>query len=495
MRRITLWLLLCAAVGAFYCVVAYAQESDELEDLKPGHLLFIMKDGSMIKGKVAIDKWKLKTAYGELVIPAGEIGRIRFPHEAKEDEVQTVRFTVTGSLVMDKVEVDTGKGKLTIPKSDIKEIVFPGVKKLLKLTVYGERLLKRCLAREGGSRATEKAVAAALKWLQAHQDKDGKWDQDGFQKNCKGAACDGQGTSQYDVAVSSLALLAFMGSGYTHKKGNYKDTVKRGLDWLVMQQQADGSLGPRLAESWIYNHAMGTAALCEAYALSKDRNLKAPAEKAVNFILRAQNPGLGWKYEPRSGRNDTSVTGWMVTALKAAKTAGLQVPNAALQGAVNWFDRATNTAGKCGYMRPGDDGSVIRGVNEHFAKLPTMTAVAVYSRILCGQKRKEQKILKGVDILMANLPNWNKPKNDKVDPYYWYYGTCAMFQYGGQNWAKWNTAMKKALVETQRKGGCASGSWDPVGKWSMVGGRVCTTALNCLTLEVYYRYTRYTRKK
>ena len=177
-------------------------------------------------------------------------------------------------------------------------------------------------------------------------------------------------------------------------------------------------------------------------------------------------------------------------ALKAAKNAGLNVPQSAFDGAINWFDRATNTAGKTGYMRPGDDGSVIRNINERFAKLPTMTAVAVTARIFCGQTRQDPKILKGIDILMANLPEWNKPKNDKVDPYYWYYATQALFQYGGQKWKKWNTAVKKALLDNQRVGQCADGSWDPVGKWDMVGGRVSSTALNCLTLEVYYRYAR-----
>jgi len=180
----------------------------------------------------------------------------------------------------------------------------------------------------------------------------------------------------------------------------------------------------------------------------------------------------------------------LVDELKAAKTAGVSLDKAMFDGAINWFDRATNTAGKCGYMRPGDDGSVIRGVNEHFAKLPTMTGVSVICRIFCGQSRRDPKVLKGVDILMANLPNWNKPKNDRVDMYYWYYATYAMFQYGGQNWHKWNTAMKKALLDTQRVGGCADGSWDPVGKWGMVGGRVYATAINCLTLEIYYRYAR-----
>ncbi len=358
---------------------------------------------------------------------------------------------------------------------------------------YGQRWGKGSLANEGGSPGTESAVLAALRWLHFHQDKNGQWDQDGFQKNCdsrKGAACDGQGTSQYDVANSALALLAFLGNGHTHRVGLFKKTVRRGLDWLVSQQGADGSLGSRASESWIYNHAIGTMALCEAYAVTRDYRLKAPAQKAVDYIRSGQNSGLGWKYEPRSGRNDTSVTGWMVLALKAAKTAGLSVDKSMFDGAINWFDRATNSAGKCGYMRPGDDGSVIRGVNEHYAKLPTMTGVSVICRIFCGQRRQDSKILKGVDLLMNNLPNWNKPKNDKVDMYYWYYATYAMFQYGGQNWHKWNTAMKKALLDTQRMGGCPDGSWDPVGKWGMVGGRVYATAINALTLEIYYRYLR-----
>ncbi len=363
---------------------------------------------------------------------------------------------------------------------------------------YGQRWGKGSLAREGGSPGTESAVTAALRWLHFHQNKNGQWDQDGFQKNCdksKGAACDGQGTSHYDVAVTGLSLLAFLGNGQTHRVGMFKKTVKRGLDWLVARQQDDGTFGPRTSESWVYNHAIGTMALCEAYAVTRDYRLKTPAQKALDYIRKAQVKGLGWKYEAGTGRCDTSVTGWMVLALKAAKTAGLSVDKSMFNGAINWFDRATNTAGKCGYMKPGDDGSVIRGVNEHHAKLPTMTAVSVLCRILSGQKRQDAKVLKGVDILMSSLPNWNKPKNDKVDMYYWYYATYAMFQYGGQNWHKWNTAMKKALLDTQRMGGCADGSWDPVGKWGAVGGRVYATAIGALTLEIYYRYARANRGK
>jgi len=337
---------------------------------------------------------------------------------------------------------------------------------------------------------TDAAVDAALRWLQRHQDASGMWDQDGFDKNCKGAKCDNGPNflsilkNQYDVGVSGLTLLAFLRAGHTHKSGTFSETVKKGLDWLLSQQLLDGSFGPRITESWIYNHAIATTAICEAFGLTQDSNLKDAAQKAVDFIKNSQNPGLGWKYEPNSGQNDTSVTGWMVTALKAASNAKLDVAKEVFDGAIAWFDRTTNTAGQTGYMRPGDDGSVLRNINENYAKLPAMTAITVTCRLSLGQSKEEKKVLQGVDILMANLPEWNRPKNDKVDFCYWYHGTSAMFQFGGENWSKWNEAVKKALLDTQRVTGCAYGSWDPVDKWGMVGGRVFSTAINCLTLLI-----------
>jgi hypothetical protein len=119
---------------AFFLIIAVAAAvfAQEQSNLEPQQLLFIMKDGSKLKGKVKIEKWNLKTAYGLLSIPTTEIKRICFSREAKEgeealkeDEVATVRFTVTGNLEIDKLELDTGHGKLTISRSDTVEIIFP----------------------------------------------------------------------------------------------------------------------------------------------------------------------------------------------------------------------------------------------------------------------------------------------------------------------------------------------------------------------------------
>jgi hypothetical protein len=119
-----------------------------------------------------------------------------------------------------------------------------------------------------------------------------------------------------------------------------------------------------------------------------------------------------------------------------------------------------------------------------------MTAVAVLCRIFTGQKKSDEIIKKGERILMEMMPVWPEDHVRTVNMYYWYYATYAMFQLGGANWRKWNKEMQKALLPHQRQGGEEDGSWDPVGEWGYPGGRVYSTAINVLTLEIYYRYER-----
>jgi hypothetical protein len=498
MKRAGILLFVLVCLAAFVCVSAYAQEDET--------------DRTIERIEKALKKLKSKkklTAGDKKTRRALEKSLSRITDMKKnltKMQAELTKLNRQAQEILKKVEEDPAKLKELLETAQKLHKALEdnpdnakarqSLEKLLPRmapAAYRDRWSKEKRTWKGKNPGTASAVTAALKWLEKHQSKNGQWDQDNFMKNCdaqKGAACDGQGTSQYDVGVTGLALLAFLGDGHTHRTGQFRKTIKKGLDWLVGQQQGDGSLGTRLAESWVYNHAIAATALCEAYGITRDPKLKEPARKAIDFILKAQNPGLAWKYEPQDGRNDTSITGWMVQAINAGGYAGFKVPDSVLKGALNWFDRATNTAGKCGYMRPGDDGSVIRRVNEHFAKLPTMTAVSVLSRLLLGQSRSDAKVSKGVDILMANLPSWNKPKNDKVDEYYWYYATYAVHQYGGEKWKKWSMHIKKALLDTQRVGMCADGSWDPIGKWGMVGGRVYSTALNCLTLQAFYRYKR-----
>ncbi len=364
---------------------------------------------------------------------------------------------------------------------------------------FGQRWGKVPLAREGGSEGTESATDAALRWLKRHQSPDGRWDADGWRDHCADEACaaaDGAaaveaGDGRYDEGVTALSLLAFLGNGKTHRFGEFKKTVHRALTWLKRQQKADGSIGFTEGET-IYNHAFATAALCEAYAVSRDFTLKKFAQKAVDFCLIAQNPGMGWKYGVKTGRNDTGVTVAMLSALHAAKTGKLNVPSESLDGGRNWLDRATSTTGATGYQTPGGGSSYIPATKGKFDETPVNTGAAIFARLLIlGQPKQEDICRRGVNVIASNPPSWpSAGETSKVNFYYWYYGTLAMFQMGGAKWREWNDALLAALVDKQRMEGCAKGAWDPVGEWCIAGGRVYATAINALTLETYYRFER-----
>jgi hypothetical protein len=338
------------------------------------------------------------------------------------------------------------------------------------------------------------AVFAALQWLKHHQSPDGRWDGAGFDAQCRMNRCDGPGDSAFSTGVTGLSLLAFLGAGETHQTGSCRATVKSGLKWLRDVQDSEGCFGPRTSQHFLYNHACATLAMTEAFGMTGSSAFKAPAQNGIGFILKAKNPYLAWRYNfPADGDNDTSVTGWMVMALKSAKLSGLDIETSAVKDAIAWVEKMTEPEfGRTGYQQRG--GPPAR-TNEAAAKFPNskseaMTAVGLTVRIFGGHDIKSDEMIgKGADLLAKCLPKWDVDQGT-IDFYYWYYGSLAMFQVGGERWNKWNAAMKTSLLDHQRleKDRCEYGSWDPIDPWSGEGGRVYATAINCLTMEVYYRY-------
>ena len=352
---------------------------------------------------------------------------------------------------------------------------------------------------KGGGKGTQQALKDGLEWLAKHQSPDGSWDTDGFMSECGkigSTTCDGPGEAPHDVGMTGLALLAFLGDGNTTREGEYKDVVARGIKWVKDQQDPDtGLLGEKLGHAFIYNHAIATLAITEAYYFSKSPLIKRTAQDAINYITTARNPYSAWRYDvPPVGDNDTSVTGWMVFALRSAEDAGLEIDPEAYVGSLSWFDEVTDpSTGRCGYKEIGSLSSRIDRVNDHFPpeKGEAMTAVALLCRFFLGQEPDEVDIMqKHADLLAQKLPEWD-PDGFGCDMYYWYYGSYAMYQMGGsKHWEAWQKAMEPAVVGSQRKEGDEKGSWDPVGPWGYAGGRVYSTALMTLCLEVYFRYAR-----
>lgn len=397
-------------------------------------------------------------------------------------------------------------------------------------TAFRLRKTKSTLASEGGSEATEAAILAALYWLTRHQHPDGNWSCAGFTEQCAKGTCTnrhagpggdaGLGMQGFDVGVTALTMLAFQGSNHTHRSGQYSAFVAaqaKAVGWVLEQQELSptapeskrGTFGEfDDTESGVYNHVYATLALTELMRMTDDPTLKTPVTEAIQWILRAQNPGFGWKYGYQDASNDTSVTGIMAACLREVRplvesgaiALDLDRIDKSLAGASHWIDRVTSVgSGVTGYEAPGDPGSAldVYGSTYPYAKLRlrSMTALGTWHRILSGQKRSDA-VKRGTHLLMNALPEWRLPRGklkSTINMYYWFYGTNALYQYGGSNWKTWNAAMQPALLESQRQGDIAGdedGSWDPVGEWGPAGGRVCATALGALTLQVYYRQPR-----
>lgn len=339
------------------------------------------------------------------------------------------------------------------------------------------------------------SIAAGLQWLAAHQDEDGRWDADGFMKHDQAGAppSDGPGNAVHDVGVTGLALLAMLGGGNTMRSGPHKDPVKRAVAWLRDQQQNNGLIGTNASHDFIYDHAIATYAICEAYGLSNYNALKPIAQKGLNYLESHRNPYAVWRYQPRDNDNDTSVTTWALAANVSGKSFGLEVNAAALQTTGVWYDQVTSPDGRAGYTKRGEPSSRMPG--DHSQRFPVglgeaMTAAALYGRFFLGQDPKQKPIMKAAaDRLAEQLPQWQP---DRIDSVYWYFGTYAMFQMGGDHWDAWNGALS-TLVEHQRQDGNSAGSWDPLGVWDQAGGRVFVTALNTLSLQASHRFAKLVR--
>lgn len=112
-----------------------------------------------------------------------------------------------------------------------------------------------------------------------------------------------------------------------------------------------------------------------------------------------------------------------------------------------------------------------------------MTAEALVCRQIFGMPKSHPGMAEAGDYLLSRLPD-----TGDYHLYYWYYGTLAMFQLGGEHWTRWNQTLTSTLLATQNQKGHQRGSWDPESPFGVDGGRVFATACSALCLEVYYRY-------
>jgi hypothetical protein len=338
--------------------------------------------------------------------------------------------------------------------------------------------LKRGVPRGSGDRVGrggpgEDAIFRALRWLKANQSSDGSW-------------------PNVRPAMTSLALLAFLGHGELPDSEEFGDTVQRAMEWLVGNQEADGRFKGRDGND--YSQPIVAYALCEAVMLTRVPSVRYAAERAIEVLLAGQHPDGAWDYRCRqTERKDTSYMGWCIQALKAASLSKvgdqrrIEEASAKAAAAMRRQFCAGGDAGYGGvfsYTGPGTGQGGLTGVG-----------------VLCLQLLRAADTAEargGLRTVEQWNVNWANP--GVASPlYYWYYGVQAAFHNGGGAWEKWNPMLARELVRNQVRvpggeGGRELGYWDSPSASEHHDGRVMDTCLCVLMLEVSYRYLPLYRK-
>lgn len=279
-----------------------------------------------------------------------------------------------------------------------------------------------------------RAIDRGLDYLLTIQKKDGSWDSNG--------------EGGHAVAITSLNLMAFMSKAHFPGFGPHGEELDRGMKWLLKEakKRPDGYLG-----TVMYEHGLATLALSEMWGMSRnpedDDAIQLALEKAVDVILRSQNPSGGWGYQPQAdGGQDTSCTMTVFHALASARQAGIVVPNETIAKLVKYLGSARD---------PATGGFVYTlGGNRKVSK--ACTAGGAYCAQLAGQRDTE--------LVKAALRHLNKEGVDGMPHYYYghYYAIQAMVQFGDEAYAEWYPKIRDALIAKQN----SKGGWDAKGGYS-----------------------------
>jgi hypothetical protein len=337
-----------------------------------------------------------------------------------------------------------------------------------------DRLKKYIAGDTPSARANEAAVLCSLRWLKREQQPDGSWK--GSKRNVP-------------PAMTSLALLAFLAHGETPDAPEFGPTVKRGVQWLLDNQESDGRFKGR--DEHDYAQPIAAYALCEAYSMTGHQRVREAAARAVTLIVKGQHASGGFNYNlDTSARNDSSYMAWCCQALKAAKAAKLEddIPGlvAAIKKGVAGFRLNADPAGGFGYTGAGRTGLSGAG--------------ALCMQLLGAPEAPEVvntlKFLEACTFSFATPDQ--QPYGGGSQLYYWYYITQAKFNHGKSMFTPWDRQFAPELRRTMQleKGAVTGpdgkpadvGHWESPVKGEHSGGAVQDTALCTLMLEVYYRY-------
>ena len=410
--------------------------------------------------EITVEEIEIVELEEEMIEEIEEIEEETFDDVAPEISVEAPTPTETEADVA--LEDVSDEAPQTDDNSEFEEQldVQPTMSPLKLSSLYGGRSAAGRAAtvrRHGGSGAGQDAVLRALRWLQKVQKNDGSW--------------------PGDPAFTALALLCFLAHGDTPLSEEFGVTVQKAMQWLAERMPSNGKSFP--GGRGAYSHGIITYALAEAYGMTQIPFLKRAMEDGLDVLIKGQQRGGGYDYGFKKGeRWDLSVAGWQMQAMKAGYVAGAS--NKGLHEAIEKsikFTKSTYKNYKFGYSSPGA-GRNMTGVG------------AVCLQLLGDKKAKEISGALDNTIMKSRLEGYEHAKKDFKEAaahslYGWYYDTQAAFNEGGSAWKKWRKVFEPVLINNQHE----EGYWDvEIHKKTGVEGKVFSTTLCCLQLEVYYRY-------
>ena len=332
-----------------------------------------------------------------------------------------------------------------------------------------ERDRRERLEETGGTMRGERAVIRALDYLQITQNDDGSWG------------------DKYQSAMTGFALLAYLGHCETPRSVKYGDTVSLAMTYLTDLGMRNGgrlSVMPENSIQWVYEHAIATYALAEAYTFCKQLRHPFPNLKEVTKMAgdrigdgHADRGGWNYKYSNSPNQGDNSVGFWQIQALKACKHTGIWPDSK--------FKRTARNAVEFLEKVQGEDGAI--GYRTDPKRSPDLTGGGVLCMQIWGEG-DSRAAKKGIDWIRKNSKfKW---ADKSANLYYHYYNAQAMINAGGRDWDWYNAMFRDQLIDAQNE----DGSWrQNVGNHGPINTHMAT-CLAALTLEVYYRFLPGTNK-
>ncbi|QDU83079.1 Regulatory protein BlaR1 [Planctomycetes bacterium Pla163] len=330
-------------------------------------------------------------------------------------------------------------------------------------------------------------VASALEYLLANQSDDGRW-RASTKDDAKAAAGEFD-----DVGVTANAILALLDAPAGFEFPGRERALSRAIAWLADQQDDETGAFILSGPSWYTNpsHARALTAWI-AYHTSElapqdSEAWLATARAAVDFCARARNPYQGWRYDyPPAGDNDSVVTGWMLSALAAARDVGLEVGREEQRGGFAVLDENFDPAtGRVGYIGCGTATSRIGKKKDDFpgdaVEFPTAVALCAYRDWGVDLVEVDEHIA-SLALLASKPPRWSRGEGT-TDSYYWAFGTDAIQVLGGALAERWNRRLESALLEHFDRDANGRAYWAAVDAWHDAGSEVAMTAMCVLALQ------------